>query len=258
MRSAILTLTLVALSLLPQNARAQRWNNPGCRSPGRPPVILVHGRGGDVNQLQALRDALGVGGFCVFGVNYGHERPGGPAGLARLDASAAQMDAYIDYVRGATGAATVDIISHSAGQGVVDNIIHRRGGGWKVRKVVSLGGLHHPYAHIGVPYLADLSLFLPNITATARRIVPGIEPQSVIRTALQLYAAGAGTPLEGTLFGIDSETAASGFAADLFEPEYWESLHGSLSEPPGRYIVTTAVLLPDSEEFGAISVLYTP
>ncbi len=201
------------------------------------PVILVHGRGGDVNEMTALRDALVADRRCVFGINYGRERPGGPNGLARLDASGAEIDAYVDRVRSETGAERVDLIGHSAGGGVVDNVIQRRGAGWKVRRVVFFGGLHHPYAHVGLPELVDASLFLPNLTATARRIIPGIDVQTVIRTALDVYTGATGGPLEGSVLGIDAETAASGFAADLFEPDYWVTLQGSLSEVDGVYLV---------------------
>lgn len=236
MRWVAFAMFVLVSATIPVTASAQGWNRPGCRSASRPyPVILVHGRGGHIAGMSAIRDALVADGRCVFGINYGRERPDGPNGHARLNASGAEIEAYIDRIMYETGASKVDVVSHSAGTGVISNVILMRGSAHKVRRVVSFGGLHHPYAHIGIPQLVDYSLFLPNLIVTARRIIPWIDLQSVIRTAITVYGAVGGS-LDG-LLGEGAEIAASGMAADLFEPDYWRAIHGSLSEAEGVYLV---------------------
>lgn len=207
-------------------------NDPTCRpTADRPPVILVHGRGGDVNGFGPLVAALEASGRCVYGINYGRTNGAGPNGHDHLTVSGGQIAAYIDEVRAQTGAAQVDVIGHSAGTGVLDNVILEKRKGDRIRRLVSFGGLHHPYAHAGASGIADGQLFLPNLVATARLVDPDITAQEVIVNAINLYA-GAG----GSLAGIDVETATSNFAADLFEPDYWKALHGNLSEADGVYV----------------------
>jgi MYXO-CTERM domain-containing protein len=207
-------------------------NDPACQpTADRPPVILVHGRGGDVGGFGPLVFALEAAGHCVYGTNYGRTNNTGPNGHDHLSTSGAQIAAYIDRVLADTGARQVDVIGHSAGTGVLANVVHEKRKGDRIRRFISFGGLHHPYAHAGLSGLVDGQLFLPNLIATARLIDPDITAQQVIVSAIDLYA-GAG----GSLAGIDAETATSNFAADLFEPAYWSALHGRLSEAPGIHV----------------------
>lgn len=227
LRAVVVVLASLAAGAAP--ARAAALNDFGCKpAPAHPyPVVLVHGRGGDINGFGALVDALGAAGYCVFGENYGQVGGNGPNGLDHLAVSAAEIDAFVAEVLARTRATRVDVIGHSAGAGVLDNLILARGGARRVHRLVSFGGLHHPYAHVGASGFIDTELFLPNLIAAARLVDPTITAQQVITTALALYA-GAG----GSLAGIDVATATSNFASDLFDPDYWRGLHGRLSEPP--------------------------
>lgn len=223
---------LIALALVlvaPVSADAAGLNDWDCRPTAeRPyPVVLVHGRGGDVAGFGALVDALSADGYCVFGTNYGQTDGVGANGMDHLWVSGAQIDEFIAHVLDVTGAEQVDVIGHSAGTGVVDNVILEKGNGWRIHRVASFGGLHHPYAHAGAGTIVDGILFLPNLIVTARLFDPDITAQEVIVWAVDTFQ----------ITGMDAETATSNFAADLFDPVYWDALHGTLSEPDGTYVL---------------------
>ena len=229
---------VLALLALSAPASAAGLNDYSCKltSAHPRPVVLVHGRGGDVQGFQTLIGALGAAGYCVFDTNYGQVGGQGPNGLDHLTVSAAEIRDFVNEVLAKTGARQVDVIGHSAGTGVLDNFILQKGGAAVAHRLVSFGGLHHPYAHVGASGFADSDLFLPNLILAARLIDPNITAQQVITDALALYA-GAG----GSLAGVDVTTATSNFANDLFDPDYWRALHGNLSEPPAVFIkVATA------------------
>ncbi len=228
---------LGALAGRPASARAGGLNDVSCQlTPAHPrPVVLVHGRGGNVDGFGSLIDALTAAGYCVFGMNYGQTDGRGPYGHDHLTVSGGQIAWFIRHVLAQTGAERVDVIGHSAGTGVLDNVILEKGDGYLIHRMVSFGGLHHPYAHIGAAGIADGTLFLPNLIDTARIVAPDITAQEVIVAAIDLYAS-----VGGSLAGIDVETATSNFAADLFEPNYWRALHGGLSEPAGTYVLIGA------------------
>jgi pimeloyl-ACP methyl ester carboxylesterase len=195
------------------------------------PTVLVHGRGGTAEGFPDLVAALSAEGYCVFATDYGQVNGQGQHGVDHLWVSAAQIDDFIEQVLAATGAERVDVIGHSAGTGVLANLILARGGAEVVHRMISFGGLHHPYAHAGAPGFVDNDLFLPNLIAAARLVDPDLTAQQVIVAALDLYVQAG-----GTLAGIDAETATSNFASDLFDPSYWTELHGGLSEPPTTFI----------------------
>ena len=217
------------------SAHAAGLNDPNCATTAaRPyPAIVVHGQAGNFEGLGAITGTLVQDGYCVYAKNYGYV-PGGANGQDHLSTSAGQIGDLIDEVLAKTGASKVDVVGHSAGTGVLDNYILKKGGAAKVHRLVSFGGLHHPYAHAGASRFLDASLFLPNLTATARKVVPGISVQQVVTLALDTYAA-AGSPL-GMVDPALAATAKSNFTADLFEPDYWLDLHGALSEADGTYV----------------------
>lgn len=230
MRVATLLVTALCFSASVQAAGLNDWAcKPTAQHPR--PVVLVHGRGGDVNGFGTLVGALSSAGYCVFGTNYGQVGGTGPNGLDHLTVSAAEIRDFVEKVLAATGSVRVDVIGHSAGTGVLDNFILQKGGASQVTRLVSFGGLHHPYAHVGVSGVEDNDLFLPNLILAARKVDPNVTAQQVITQAIGLYA-GAG----GSLAGVDVATATSNFASDLFDPVYWASLQGSLSEPPDVFV----------------------
>jgi pimeloyl-ACP methyl ester carboxylesterase len=205
-----------SLSLLATVSTASAGlNDKSCKpSPLHPnPVVIVHGRGGDVNGFGTMVDALNHAGYCVYGTNYGQTGGTGANGMDHLWVSAGEIQTFVDHTLADTGATKVDMVAHSAGGGVVDNLILKKGGAAKIQRVVSFGGLHHPYAHAGAAKFADGDLFLPNLILTARKVKPDVTAQEVIKSALALYTVGG-----GSLAGVDAETAESNFASDLFDP----------------------------------------
>ena len=236
-------------------AEAAVLNDRACKgAPGKNPVVLVHGRGGDVNQMTAIRDTLAARGHCVFGTNYGQERPGGPFGHAHLDISGEEIKGFIQGVLQSTGAKQVDVIGHSAGTGVLANYIMKRGGAAHVRRLVSFGGLHHPYAHVGLANVIDATLFLPNTIRAIQDLVPpftsNISPKDIMAAAL-----GAASSVGAPLSDADRELVQSGFVSDLFDPKYWNELHGGLSEQPGVFIAVNGRPMPTKD--AAPNVCYT-
>lgn len=216
-------------------AEAAGLNDDGCRpSPGRPyPVVVVHGQSGNFEGMGALTSALVGAGYCVYARNYGYV-PGGANGQDHLATSANQIGALVDEVLAKTGAAKVNVVGHSAGVGVLDNLILKKGGAAKIHRAAMFGGLHHPYAHAGAANILDATLYLPNLIAVARKVVPGITTREIVKTALDVYAA-AGAPL-GMVDPALRATMESNFTSDLFDPDYWQDLHGTQSEPPGSFV----------------------
>lgn len=230
--AAAVALALFAAS---RDAGAAALNDPGCKpTAARPyPVVVVHGQAGNFQGMSAVTGALVKDGYCVYAKNYGYV-PGGANGQDHLSTSASQIGAFVDQVLAQTGAAKVDVVGHSAGTGVLDNFILKKGGAAKVHRMVSFGGLHHPYAHAGVPRFADATLYLPNMIAAARKIIPGITTKDVVKTALDVYAA-AGAPL-GMVDPALRATMESNFTVDLFDPDYWQDLYGGQSEAPLTFV----------------------
>ena len=237
-------------------AEAAGLNDPGCKPTAlRPfPAVVVHGQGGNFEGLSAITTGLVAAGYCVYARNYGSV-PGGANGQDHLAVSASQVAGFVDQVLAKTGAQKVDVVGHSAGTGVLDNYILKKGGAAKVHRMVSFGGLHHPYAHAGLAKVVDASIFLPNMIAAARLVVPGITTKQVVSTALDLYGA-TGAPL-GPVDPALVATMESNFTVDLFDPVYWKDLHGGLSETPGVFLQagTSARSVPTVD--AAPNVCYT-
>lgn len=185
------------------------------------PVVLVHGQAGNFEGMNGVSDRLVREGYCVYAMNYGAV-PGGANGQDHLWLSGDQISGFIDFVLTKTGAPFVDVVGHSAGTGVLDNVVIKKGKGNKVHSFVSFGGLHHPYAHLGVPRFADFDVYLPNLLAFGRKFFPGITVKQVTNVLV-------------STFGLDPTMAAtvkSPFVEDLFDADYWNDLHGGPSEPP--------------------------
>jgi len=189
------------------------------------PVVLVHGQAGDYQGLTAISDRLTREGYCVYATNYGLVE-GGANGQDHLWTSGNQIATFIGHVLETTGAQMVDVVGHSAGTGVLDNVILKKGRASKIHDFVSFAGLHHSYAHLGVPRFADFDVHLPNLLAFGRQFFPGLTIEEVTHTLV-------------STFGLDPATAAtvtSPFVEDLFDADYWNDLQGGPSEPPGTFV----------------------
>ncbi|MEO3975690.1 lipase [Streptomyces sp. CAU 1734] len=119
------------------------WNNWSCRpSAAHPePVILVHGLGGNSwDNFLTLAPTLRSAGYCVYSETYGRTVLGGLAGgLAPMAESAAEVGAFVDRVRAATGAAKVDIVGHSEGTTVPAYYLKYLGGAAEVDDFIGFG-----------------------------------------------------------------------------------------------------------------------
>ena len=115
-----LALALVLGTAAPAQAATGGGNNDfGCRpSAAHPnPVVLLHGTFAtyyeDLNFLQA---DLAARGYCTFSLTYG-AYPQFPfaGGLKPVAESSLEIKNFVEKVRGATGAAKVDVVGHSEG-----------------------------------------------------------------------------------------------------------------------------------------------
>lgn len=135
--------TTLATTASAETAPQSGWNNWSCRpSAAHPePVILVHGLGANaVDNFLTLAPTLRSAGYCVYSETYGRTVLGGLAGgLAPMADSAAELGALVDRVRGATGAAKVDIVGHSEGTTVPAYYMKYLGGAEKVDDFVGFG-----------------------------------------------------------------------------------------------------------------------
>lgn len=253
-RIGLATSVGIGLLALASAAEAAPLNSRACRpSGGKFPVVVVHGRGGNFNDLRAITDTLINTGYCVFATNHGFSN--GANGLDHLDVSGRQIRDFVDGVLRDTGAAKVNLVGHSAGVGVINNVIQLQGRANKVHRVVSFGGLHHPYAHAGVAKVADADLFLPNTIAAVRLVVPNVNTKDIVRTALDVYKIAG-----GSLAGInpnDINLVTSNFVSDLFDPSYWQRIHGGMSEAPGTFVKIGASTRSIKTNDSAPNVCYT-
>lgn len=111
------------------------------------PVILVHGTGGaKTTNWGSYVPMLKNRGYCVFALTYG-ALPGLPfpmtavGGMDHIEVSAGQLAKFVEKVRKATGAKTVDLIGHSQGTYMPTYYLKYLGGADKVTKYISLAPL---------------------------------------------------------------------------------------------------------------------
>ncbi|WP_224402498.1 MULTISPECIES: esterase/lipase family protein [Pseudonocardia] len=136
-------------------------NDWGCRpSEAHPePVVLVHGLSANQgNNWAYMAPQLAQRGYCVFSLTYGRNPLAPPpltqvGGLAPMEDSAAELAAFVDRVRGATGAAKVDIVGHSEGSLMPNHYVRFLGGAEKVRRYVGLTPLWDGTSTAGLAFL---------------------------------------------------------------------------------------------------------
>ncbi|MFJ2936212.1 lipase family alpha/beta hydrolase [Streptomyces sp. NPDC087219] len=142
---AILTGHLV---LYPSGIVAERLSPapPPSVTPGRRPVVLLHGFVDNRSVFVVLRRSLGRSGRdCVESLNYS------PL-TCDLRAAAELLGRRVDEIRARTGHAEVDIVGHSLGGLIARYYVQRLGGDSRVRTLVTLGT---PHSGTSVAPLAD-------------------------------------------------------------------------------------------------------
>ncbi|MEU9686977.1 esterase/lipase family protein [Amycolatopsis japonica] len=191
--------------------------NPGGPPPGandfdcRPsaahpnPVVLTHGLGANQTvNWQTFGPLLKNQGYCVFSLTYGV--PGEPlpiyqpGGLLPMEQSAKELSAFIDKVRGATGASKVDILGHSEGTLMPSYYVKFLGGASKVDKYVSLTplwngttlfGASHLYALAGALGLAPgFNGILDPLCGSCRQFLRGSEFLTNLRSGNGVFQPG--------------------------------------------------------------------
>ncbi|HKO38337.1 MAG TPA: alpha/beta fold hydrolase [Solirubrobacterales bacterium] len=195
----LLSLFLLAAAAVPANAALPViWNgvygyahtSPTASPPGandwscKPsaahpqPVVLVHGTFADMsNSWQAISPLLKNNGYCVFALNYGDYNGSGAIGVYGVDdipTSAGELNAFVDKVRAATGAAEVDIVGHSQGGMMPRYYLKYLGGASEVRALVGLSPSNHGTTLDGLFVLAN---FFPGADQFTGALCPACEQQ---------------------------------------------------------------------------------
>ncbi|CAL9624689.1 hypothetical protein SUDANB105_05924 [Streptomyces sp. enrichment culture] len=184
-RRSVAALLLVATATLVPAATAQAsdapssgWNNWSCKpSASHPrPVVLVHGTlGNSVDNWLGLAPYLVKRGYCVFSLDYG-QLPGVPFfhGLGPIDKSAEQLDAFIDKVLDATGAAETDLVGHSQGGMMPRHYLKFLGGAAEVNALIGIAPDNHGTTLSG---LTKLLPYFPGAEDLLSTATPGLADQ---------------------------------------------------------------------------------
>jgi triacylglycerol esterase/lipase EstA (alpha/beta hydrolase family) len=212
----VLALTLLALALGAASAQAALpviYNFPtaltiGTALPNNPPpgandfscrpsaahprpVVLVHGTFENQNiNWRALSPLLKNNGYCVFTLNYGGYFPGPFRATGDIPQSAQQLNAFVDSVRAATGAAEVDIVGHSQGGMMPRWYLKFLGGASEVNSLVGLSPSNHGTTLVGLGLLANL---IPGARALLDAGCPACEQQIVGSSFLRQLNEGGDT-----------------------------------------------------------------
>jgi len=155
---AVVTTALVTTTPA-QAAPTSGFDNWSCKpSAAHPnPLVLLHGLGGNgPGNYSYLGPYLAGKGYCAFSLTYGQASPLFPVGgTIPIDESAAQIEAFVERVRAATGAAKVDIVGHS--EGALHSIYGPkiRGYAAHVGKVVALAPPTHGTTFGGLVSVGD-------------------------------------------------------------------------------------------------------
>jgi triacylglycerol esterase/lipase EstA (alpha/beta hydrolase family) len=158
---------------------ANDWScKPGAAHPR--PVVLVHGTFADMsNSWQAISPLLKNNGYCVFALNYGDYDGSGAIGVYGVDdipTSAGELNAFVDKVLAATGAAEVDLVGHSQGGMMPRYYLKNLGGAVEVHTLVGLSPSNHGTTLDG---LFILSNFFPGANQFTGALCPACEQQRV-------------------------------------------------------------------------------
>ncbi|WP_112246807.1 alpha/beta fold hydrolase [Kribbella monticola] len=157
--TAMLATSTTAATAATQTTTAAGFDDWSCKpSAAHPePLVLLHGLGGNgPGNYSYLGPFLAAKGYCAFTLTYGQATPAIPVGgTVSVVQSAAEIEAFIDRVRTATGAAKVSIVGHSEGgfQSIYGPKI--RGYAGKVASVVALAPPTHGTTFAGLVSVGD-------------------------------------------------------------------------------------------------------
>ncbi|MFD4259148.1 esterase/lipase family protein [Streptomyces sp. NPDC058534] len=170
------------------------WNDYTCKpSAAHPrPVVLVHGTfGNSVDNWLGLAPYLKNRGYCVFSLDYG-QLPGVPFfhGLGPVEKSAEQLDAYVDRVLAATGAAETDLVGHSQGGMMPRYYLKFLGGAVEVNALVGIAPSNHGTTLSG---LTNLLPYFPGVGDLLNEHTPALADQVVGSDVLTKLNAGGDT-----------------------------------------------------------------
>ncbi|MEV5320064.1 alpha/beta fold hydrolase [Streptomyces sp. NPDC052687] len=199
-RSAAALLLAAAAVLVPAatahatDAPSRGWNDYGCKpSAAHPrPVVLVHGTfGNSVDNWLGLAPYLVKRGYCVFSLDYGR-LPGVPFfhGLGPIEKSAQELDAFVDKVLGATGAAEVDLVGHSQGGMMPRHYLTFLGGAAEVNALVGIAPDNHGTTLAG---LTQLLPYFPGAEDLLSTATPALADQIAGSAFLTRLNAGGDT-----------------------------------------------------------------
>ncbi|MGW0187016.1 esterase/lipase family protein [Streptomyces sp. NPDC003362] len=170
--------TVPAAGATAAEAPSSGWNNWSCKpSASHPrPVVLVHGTlGNSVDNWLGLAPYLVKRGYCVFSLDYG-QLPGVPLfhGLGPIDKSAEQLDAFVDKVLDATGAAETDLVGHSQGGMMPRHYLKFLGGAAEVNALIGIAPDNHGTTLSG---LTKLLPYFPGAEDLLSTATPGLADQ---------------------------------------------------------------------------------
>ncbi|MFF0277213.1 esterase/lipase family protein [Streptomyces sp. NPDC094447] len=176
--AAVLAPTTAASARAETATTSRGWNDYSCKpSAAHPrPVVLVHGTlGNSIDNWLVLAPYLVNRGYCVFSLDYG-QLPNVPFfhGLGPIEASAGQLDAYVDRVLAATGAPEVDIVGHSQGGMMPRWYLKFLGGAEKVNALVGIAPDNHGTTLLG---LTRLLPYFPGAEDLIKANTPGLADQ---------------------------------------------------------------------------------
>jgi triacylglycerol esterase/lipase EstA (alpha/beta hydrolase family) len=171
--TAMIISSATAATATTQAAPSSGFDNWACKpSAAHPePLVLLHGLGGNgPGNYSYLGPYLAAKGYCAFTLTYGQASPAIPVGgTVSVVQSSAEIEAFIDRVRQATGAAKVDLVGHSEGgfQSIYGPKV--RGYAAKVAKVVALAPPTHGTSFGGLVSVGDYLGLRPLVDQVLRQ-----------------------------------------------------------------------------------------
>ncbi|MFJ7124730.1 esterase/lipase family protein [Streptomyces albogriseolus] len=227
-------------------APSSGWNDFTCKpSAAHPrPVVLVHGTfGNSVDNWLGLAPYLKSRGYCVFSLDYG-QLPGVPFfhGLGPVEKSAEQLDAYVDRVRAATGAAEVDLVGHSQGGMMPRYYLKFLGGAAEVNALIGIAPSNHGTTLSG---LTALLPYFPGAEDLLSTATPALADQIAGSAFLTKLNAGG-----DTVPGVRYTVIATGY--DQVVTPYRSAF---LTGPNVRNVVLQDLCAVDLSEHLAIGLL---